>query len=88
LSTTSTTTEKAITPPVVAARYGVNVHRVLGWIARGELAAVNVGDGSRPRWRIMPESLADFERRRASVPKLKATRRKREKQPADFVQYF
>jgi hypothetical protein len=59
---------RALTPPAVAKRYGVNVHRVLGWIAKGELAAVNVGDGTRPRWRIMPDALMDFERRRAATP--------------------
>ncbi len=55
---------RALTPPAVAKKYAVNVHRVLAWIAKGDLAAVNVGDGSRPRWRIMPEALAEFERRR------------------------
>lgn len=74
--------------PAIAQRLGVNVHRVLGWIDRGELAAINVGDGSRPRWRIKPEALADFERRRAAVPARKPARRQKAKEPAGFVNYF
>ena len=78
---------RALTPPAVAKKYAVNVHRVLAWIAKGDLAAVNVGDGSRPRWRIMPEALAEFERRRAAQPTPAATRR-RGKKEASYTRYF
>lgn len=79
--------EHALTPPVIARRYAVNVGKVLAWIASGELAAVNVGDGAkRPRWRITPEALADFERRRAAQPRPATARRKKEK--AGYTEYF
>ena len=78
---------RAITPPALAQRLGVNVHKVLGWIARGELRAVNAGDGSRPRWRIMPDDLEQFLARRAAQPTVKATRRRRKADPA-VIEFF
>jgi len=40
----------------------VDPMKVLGWIRRGELRAVNGADqnGKRPRWRIPPEALDEF----------------------------
>ena len=62
-------TKKYQSPPDVAKKLGVNPAKVLGWIERGELAAIDVthnhGTG-RPRWRITPEALADFEQTRSS----------------------
>jgi hypothetical protein len=67
-----------LTPPQVAAQYRVDVHRVLGWIKRGDLHAINVGDGTqRPRFRISPEALAQFEARRSATPQPRITRQRR-----------
>jgi hypothetical protein len=54
----------------VAQRYRVGEDKVRGWIARGELAAVNTARAlcGKPRWVIMPEALVAFERRRAGQP--------------------
>lgn len=73
------TSDAYLTPPQIARRYGVKPAKVLGWIASGELVAVNLADGpgGRPRWRVSPEALADFERRRSSRPTPKPTRRGR-----------
>ena len=62
----------------VAARYRVGLHKVLAWIARGELLAVNVASTAsrRPRWLILPEHLQDFERRRSAQPIARTRRRK------------
>jgi hypothetical protein len=68
------------TPPEIARQYRCDVHRVIGWIKRGELQAINVGDGARrPRWRISPQAVADFEVRRAGGPALKVSRVRRRK---------
>lgn len=59
------------TPPQIAEQLRVSVAKVLGWIRRGELRAVNVADRStgRPRWRVSPESFASFlEARRSPDP--------------------
>ncbi|MCA9189021.1 MAG: helix-turn-helix domain-containing protein [Pirellulaceae bacterium] len=64
-------------PPEVARRYGVAADKVRQWITRGELTAVNVGDATRPRWRVSPEALADFEAARAATPPPPPRRRRR-----------
>lgn len=56
----------ALTPPAIAARYGVHPKRVRQWIRTGDLRALNLatdGDGP-PRFAILPEDLAAFERSR------------------------
>jgi hypothetical protein len=71
-----------LTPPAVARRYVIDVHRVLGWIKSGQLQAVNVGDGAqRPRYRISEEALAEFEESRAAGPEPRITRIRRRKNP-------
>jgi hypothetical protein len=59
-----------VSPPALAKRYGVKPDKVLTWIASRELEAINVAERStgRPRWRISPEAIAAFERRRSSQP--------------------
>jgi len=51
---------KPLTPPQIAKHLGVKVDRVRGWIARGELRAFNVADGTRPLWRIELAALEAF----------------------------
>jgi transposase len=62
-------------------RYNVTQHTVLGWIASGELKAINVGTvpGKRkPRWRITEAAIAEFEAQRATTP----TKPRQRKSPA------
>lgn len=75
------------TPPQIAKLLGVEDAKVVGWIKRGELRAVNVADknGKRPRWRISSEAFEDFKNGRASQPVAKPARRKRQ---ADFEIFF
>jgi excisionase family DNA binding protein len=76
-----------LSPPLLAEQLGIEPAKVIGWIHRGELRAVNVADknGKRPRWRISPEALEEFLKPRTSTPPVKATRRKRQ---ADFKEFF
>jgi transposase len=70
-----------------ARRYRVSPDRVRGWIARGELRAINRRDTrvGRPSWVIPPEALSEFERgRTAATPPKKPKRRKR----TNYVDYF
>jgi excisionase family DNA binding protein len=77
-----------LTPPEVAARLGVDVHKVMGWIRRGELRAANVGDGAqRPRFRISPIDLELFLSARAAAPEPKITRMRRKKDP-NIIEFF
>ena len=79
------------TPREVATRYGVNQSKVLGWIRAGQLRAVNVANnpnGARPRWRISPEAITDFELIRSAVAKSPTVRRRRQRLPAGFVERY
>lgn len=60
----------------VAELFGVNVSKVIGWIRRGELRAVNIAarTSKRPRWRISSEAIEQFEHARSSVPSPPAAR--------------
>jgi hypothetical protein len=59
------------TPRSIAEERGIDVDVVLGWIRRGHLEAIDVSEcGRRPRWRISPQSLAEFDRRRSSRGRL------------------
>jgi len=67
-----------LTPPELAKRLGVSPEKILAWIASGELPAVNVALrlGGRPRWRIDPADVADFERRRSAQPVPRRSRKR------------
>ena len=75
-------------PSDVARKFGVSVSKVLAWIRRGELRALNLAEnqaGKKPRYRILPEDLEKFEARRAVSPTPPASR----KSKADLVyKYF
>jgi excisionase family DNA binding protein len=74
----------------VCQRYGVGENTVLGWIARGELRALNVGRSraaKKPRWRITEDALAAFELARTSTPP-PATRRKKRTAPLEVIDRY
>jgi hypothetical protein len=60
-------------------RWKAGSDKIYGFIRRGELVAVNVATNvaGRPQWRITPESVEAFERRRSSAPPPRSARRKR-----------
>lgn len=70
---------KYLTPPEVARLLRVDVMKVLAWVRRGELAAVNVASSQskRPRWRISQTALDTFLAARSAVPPAQVQRRRR-----------
>lgn len=80
-------TSRAITPPALSKQLVVHVSKILGWIRSGELRAVNLGNGSRPRWRILPDDLEQFLARRAAQPTTPVRRAKRKKLE-NVTEYF
>jgi hypothetical protein len=68
-----------LTPPEYGRRIGVHRDRIIAFIRRGELRAIDVSEPgtSRPRYRISPEAIAEFERRRSAVALPKPIRRRR-----------
>jgi transposase len=79
----------SLTPNQIAKRYRVGVHKVHGWIARGEMRAINVASetAKRPQWCILPEAIAEFERGRAARP-TPAPRPKRRRKKNDVIEFF
>lgn len=79
----------ALTPKQVAQRYGVSTATVVHWINTEQLKSINVGRSLRklkPRWKIFPEQLAEFElhRQSGSTPAPPA-RRKRQADVIEFI---
>jgi len=70
----------------LARRYRVGPDKVRGWIARGEIRAINTATAlcGRPRWVVIPDALAVFERRRASGPPLVPKRKPRKTIAVDY----
>ena len=62
----------------IAERFGVDRAKVLAWIGRGELRAVNVADkiGGRPRYRVTLDAILAFEAALSTVPLPKVSRRR------------
>jgi excisionase family DNA binding protein len=76
--------EKYLTPPEIAKLLRVSSEKVLGWIRKAELTAINVGEGSRPRFRIRREDLDSFLRsREVQPPEPRAARVRRKPMPPE-----
>ena len=71
--------DRATTPNALAKQLGIRPQKVLGWIARGELRAINMAEttAGRPRWKILPEDLERFFDSRAASPPPPPNRRRR-----------
>ena len=85
MAETSTTTY--LTPPELAKRWRVKPSKVTGWISRGEIFAINVATNpaGRPRWRIPPSAIVEFEMARATKLAVKPMRRRRD---ATVIEFF
>src|SRR5262245_51650148 len=72
--------------PAVGELLAVSSDKILGWIRRGELVAVNVAKRPerRPRWRISNDELQRFLRARQSQPVPAARRARRDDGPVFF----
>jgi len=79
---------RGLTVRDVARRYRVGEDKVRGWIRRGELRAINTAAVlcGKPRWVVMPEALAEFERRRTGGAPPKPARRRRRR--TEIVDYY
>ena len=60
-------------------RWKIGPDKIRAFLRRGELVGVNVATrlSGKPQWRITPESVERFERRRSSEPPPKPARRPR-----------
>jgi len=81
---------RALSAAQFAARYGIGLRKTLAMIAIGELDALNMATDprARPQWRITPEAIERFERRRAAQPKEQHPQRRKARAKADDVIEF
>jgi hypothetical protein len=81
-------TQRGYSVPDLAMRWKVSEEKIRGWLARGELVAVNVASNlaSKPQWRVLHLSVERFEQRRSSAPPPKPVRRRR--RTLAVVDYF
>lgn len=83
-------TRTKITPPELAARWGIDPAKVLTWIRSGELRAIDAStrQGGRPRFLIDEKDIELFELRRAvGGPPVKMPRRRKQKD-MQIIEYF
>ena len=61
---------RKFTPPQLAKLWGVTPEKIILWVRRGELRAIDACSrrGIRPRFLIDVDAIADFERSRAVGP--------------------
>jgi len=79
---------RGLTPKEVARMLRVIPDKIRSWIKSGELKATNTAAAlcARPRWVILPDALAEFTRRRSSVPPPKSARIRKKR--TDFVDFY
>lgn len=71
--------DRAMSAPALARFLKVSRDKVNGWINDGQLIAINTGDGSRPRWRILPRDLTTFLEARRRAKAIPARRQRAKK---------
>ena len=74
-----------LTPPEIAKELRCRTSKPLRWIEDGELPAVNVSSGTRPRYRVRREDLDAFLQRRAVVPVATPPVRKQKREVPHYV---
>jgi hypothetical protein len=67
-------------------RWKVGADKIRAFLGRGELIGVNLAThlSARPQWRITPESVERFERRRSSAPPPKPSQKRRQPSEIDY----
>jgi hypothetical protein len=81
---------ETLTPPQLAAQWGVHPDKVLQLINSGQLKAINlaVDPKGRPRYRIYRAEIARFEESRATRPPVPKVRRRRRRMETAGKDYF
>jgi hypothetical protein len=84
----SAPTARGLTVADLAARYRVSEDKIRRWIRNGDIRAVNSATAlcGKPRFVVLPEALADFEKSRAAAEPPKPPRRCQKR--IDFVEYY
>jgi len=82
-----TNDNRFLTPPQAARMIGVSAEKIAHFIHLGELVAVNLSMGNRPRWRIAPEALQAFLKSRSNHQKPTPKPKRRSPLPTPAKEY-
>lgn len=77
--------EQTYTPQEVAESLGISRRKVVGWIRRGELKAVNVSNGPNPCHRIKLSDLASFEELRSTRKSPNKRKSRPQQTPREYI---
>lgn len=81
-----------LTVKAIATSLGVDQTKVLSWIHRGELTAIDVSKtfGGRPRWRIPETAWREFQEARSNqaTPPPPAPKRRRRQADASVIAFY
>ncbi len=81
--------DKCVTPPKLAVRWGVKAEKIIAFIRTGELRAFDISQSpglGKPRYRISPDAVIEFENRRSTKPHPQLKRKNRA--PSDVIEFF
>lgn len=81
---------QTIAPNELATAWGIKPEKVLDWIRRGELKAIDVSsrESRKPRYRIEPAALAEFKSKRLPTPPSPNTRRRKKAGMSNVKEFF
>ncbi|MGO9109665.1 MAG: hypothetical protein ACLP9L_10565 [Thermoguttaceae bacterium] len=76
-------TRRKVSPPALAAQWGVDKAKIIAWIRAGELRAIDAATkrGGRPRYLIDVEDIRTFEQGREVLPACPQRRARRNRLP-------
>ena len=79
-------TPAGLTTREVARLLRVGTSKVIAWIKAGELVAINTATSlsGRPRYVVLPDAIAEFQKRRTAGPTPKPARRKKRTAMVDY----
>ena len=82
--------ERWYSPREIARIRSIRTSKVLLWISRGELEALNLAErpDGRPRWRISASSLAAFDSARSNRARISPPRPRRAHRNESVTEYF
>ena len=76
------------TPPALAKQAGVAREKIIEFINRGELRAINLSEGVRPRWRVSDDDWQAFLASKSNQKPVKKTTRRRTAGSGEVIEYY
>jgi excisionase family DNA binding protein len=75
-------------PPALAKQLGVAREKIIEFIRRGELRAINLSEGVRPRWRISEDDWQTFLAAKSNQRPVKKTTRRKTSGSGSVIEFY